>query len=373
MPRKIKILFQLNELAFGGTTKAVLTFCKFLDKEKFEPFLFYHSTKGSSKYWRRRLLSYVSRKEKNRFDEFYVRSLVRLPEFRAVLGEDHIFCGQFTELLKACDIFTPDIIHFNRGEHQDWYTEKLDQIPSDIRIVETNIFGIEPTQKYLSRLSAVISISHWLNDKSTWAGNKGKPLYFPVLPPQSQENLRDELGIPADALVLGRISRPHLDQGEFVVDIFNELKTPKVHLIVVAASKYIVDASKKNPRIHIVKATTDERRLSRFYNSLDILLHYRKEGETFGLNIAEAMIHGLPCISHKSFMDNAQIELLDGCGLIAEENNISDYKEKLMKLIDEPDFRKKMGKSAKEKALSIFEASVMARKLESFYQELLNH
>jgi len=367
---RIKILFQLNELAFGGTTKAVLTFCKYLDKTKFEPFLFYHSTKGSAKYWRRRLLSPISKKERSRFDEFYVRSIVRLPEFEEVLGKDHVSSGQFKDLIRVCQIISPQILHFNRGESKDWYTERLDELPQNIRFVETNIFGIEPTQKYLSGLTAVLSISHWLHEKSKWSGVKGRALYFPVLPPQATDDLRSELGIPKDAIVLGRISRPHLDQGEFIVDIFNELNNPKTHLVVVAPSQYITEASKKNSRIHLVKPTTDEKRLSRFYNSLDILLHYRKEGETFGLNVAEAMIHGLPCISHKSFLDNAQIELLEGCGVIAEENNIPDYKSKLNRLIEDANYRKDLGQKAKTKAMSVFEASVMTRELEAFYQKL---
>lgn len=369
--KKIKILFQLNELAFGGTTKAVLTFCKYLDRQKFEPYLFYHSTKGSLKYWRRKILSPISKKERNRFDEFYVRSIVRLGEFQSVLGEDHVFSGQFPDLVQVCRKISPDVVHFNRGESQDWYTERLNELPARIKCVETNIFGIEPTQKYLSGLSAVLSISHWLHHKSTWSGAKGRALYFPVLPPQASDHLRDELKIPSDALVLGRISRPHLDQGEFIVDIFNEIDHPNAHLIVVAPSQYITEASKKNPRIHLVKATTDEKRLSRFYNSLDILLHYRKEGETFGLNIAEAMIHGLPCISHKSFLDNAQCELLEGCGLIAEENDLPGYKAQLMKLIEDSQFRKELGAKAKHKAMTVFEASVMARELEAFYRDII--
>ena len=115
-----------------------------------------------------------------------------------------------------------------------------------------------------------------------------------------------------------------------------------------------------------------------FYNTINILFHYRNEGETFGMNIAEAMIHGKPVISHTSEVDNAQIELLDDCdhpcGIIV--HNITDtteYYDKLNELISNSDLRLELGKNGKTKALQTYEESLMTKQLESLYKNIVSN
>lgn len=38
--KKIRVLFQLNELTYSGTTRAILSFCRYLDRSQFEVHLF---------------------------------------------------------------------------------------------------------------------------------------------------------------------------------------------------------------------------------------------------------------------------------------------------------------------------------------------
>lgn len=47
-----------------------------------------------------------------------------------------------------------------------------------------------------------------------------------------------------------------------------------------------------------------------FHNAIDVLAHFRYDGESCGLNIAESMLSGNPIISHRSRIWNAHLEYL---------------------------------------------------------------
>jgi len=174
-------------------------------------------------------------------------------------------------------------------------------------------------------------------------------------------------------LVLGRISRPGLDEGEFIGDVFSMLPQLTYYLLILAASESFREKTKDIKHIICLPPTTDEVQLSRFYNSIDILLHYRKEGETFGMNIAEAMIHGKPVVSHYSSVDNAQAELLlenkdwGQAGIVVPENDKAAYLEAIDTLAKDTTKRLAFGGNGKAKAESLYADHVWARKMERIY------
>lgn len=373
---KKKILFQLNELAYGGTTKGVLSFCKYLDRTKYDLHLFYFSDVGSIKYYQRKLESYFSKNKKKRFEEFYVKNIARKNEFIDLLGASHIHYGNPTDFQDTLDYIKPDIIHFNRGVEKDWFTEF--DFKTQATCFETNIFGKSANSTYLKKIKRHFFVSQWLSNRANWCQNK-QVLYNPILKPLTGEKLKI---LPnSDHLIIGRISRPGLDSGIEVLQIFNQIKLPCT-LLVLGAGEEIIKAeadldktySKQNKKVICLPATTDETQISQFYNSIDVLLHYRREGETFGMNIAEAMIHGKPVVSHISFLDNAQIELIapqneEPCGLIAPENNFKIHAEYVENLLRNSALRCKMGNAGQTRAMNLFEASVVAKQLSANYSQ----
>lgn len=374
---KTKILFQLNQLGYGGTEKAIFTFLQNLDLTQFEPYLFFNIDYKSLNYYRRKLLSLFSKKYAKSFHAKYVISFARYDDFKHLLGEDHIFIGNgMSDFLNVLRKIHPDIIHFNRGNEEDFYTAKIDLIPKEIACVETNIFGKHSNPRYEDRLSKIFFVSQWLIDRYGWSINpKAKVLYNPICTPKTDLNLRDELNIPSNAIVLGRISRPDLDNGEFIEKILASVLKNSIYFITIGSSEQFKQNTKDNQNIKCLDPTTDEVYLSKFYNTIDILLHYRKEGETFGMNIAEAMIHGKPVVSHKSSIDNAQAELLfdltdTPAGIVTKENDYAEYTDALNLLIQNNSFRLQMGKNAKLLSEKMFEEHLITNNLENFYLDL---
>jgi len=136
-----------------------------------------------------------------------------------------------------------------------------------------------------------ISISNFLNDK-----NKTN---LPVIPhivdlPDSNENLRKELNIPNDAIVLGRYGG--VDQFNISITIeaiieFLNLETNAYFLFMNTFQFY------NHPRIIYLDRNVDLLYKVKFINTCDAMIHSRFMGETFGLSIAEFSIKNKPIIT----------------------------------------------------------------------------
>jgi glycosyltransferase involved in cell wall biosynthesis len=374
----IKILYHLNQVGYGGTEKAILSFCQNLNRDKFEPYLFIYNKNPKYKYYWYLFLSKLSKKYKNRFFTKYIHSRARLSDFVQTIGQKNIFEGNAKEFEKIINTVSPDIVHFNRGKWEPFFDDLINQVPDSRVCIETNIFGYPASEHYFKRLKKAYFVSHWLLQKSSWSGNKGAVLYNPIKKPANSESIRKTLQIPEDVFLFGRISRPDLMDDDFILEVFSKIKNENAYLLVLAGSRIMRDAAENNDRIILIDATTSESTISHFYNSIDLLLHYRIDGETFGMNIAEAMIHGKPVISHLSQIDNAQAELLESTahhgvvGYVCPRNDMTAYLNHMLELMNNPEKLAELGNNARHRACDLFQEDIVTRYLENEYTKLLS-
>ena len=373
MSKKIKILFQLNQLGYGGTEKAVLTFLENIDLNKFVPYLYFNTNKGSFDYFRIKLLSFLSKQYSKKYNEKYIISFARLNNFKIILNNNLFMGNGYNDFKRIVYKLDPNIIHFNRGIERDFYTERINELPFHIKIVETNIFGKSSNINYLKRLDKIFFVSNWLKNKSDWA--KGYPigvLYNPIKKNSTNKTLHKELNIPSNVIVLGRISRPNLDDGKFISNILEQVLNKQTLFVSIGSSNKFKDITRNKNNIINLEPTTDTIFIDKFYNTIDILLHYRLEGETFGMNIAEAMIHGKTVISHFSQEDNAQEELIlrySDCGYVTNLE-LNEYSEKLKILIENKEKRIFFSENAKKVASKLFSEEKVIKELENHYINL---
>ncbi len=111
--------------------------------------------------------------------------------------------------------------------------------------------------------------------------------------------------------------------------------------------------------------------ITSFYNTIDILAHARRDGETFGLNIAEAMIHGKPVISHKSRIANGHKPFVKKCGFLAGIDNYKQYAKYINLLFNNKTKRLRLGERGRSFAVDNFLLANIGRKLELHYKSLL--
>jgi beta-1,4-mannosyl-glycoprotein beta-1,4-N-acetylglucosaminyltransferase len=136
-----------------------------------------------------------------------------------------------------------------------------------------------------------ISISEYLNKKN----NTRLPIIpYIVSMPDCANNLREELGIPKDAVVLGRYGGVCQFNIPFVhTDIRRILEEDKdIYFLFMNTAKFC-----EHPRVIYLEANIDEIYKTKFINTCSAMIHARAMGETFGLAIAEFSIMNKPIIT----------------------------------------------------------------------------
>jgi glycosyltransferase involved in cell wall biosynthesis len=361
MEMKIKVLHYLDNLDLGGTTKTCQLFFEHSSSTQFDSYV-----------------AYKADSDMTRLDEFVIASKV---------------CdGQLIALDE--EVILQDVIYKNSIDILHVYRSGFSQFPEpglSIKVphfVETNVFGHIDSNP---RIDRTLYMSEWLMNYSMTQLNgishsmPSRRFDFvnnPVESPASQLSLK--LDIDDDAIILGRCGRP--DNG-----IYNSVSVRAAHLlrmqgypihflVVAPPSNMIDDLAKYDIPFHTISPTTSASVLSQFYNTVDIYAHARADGETFGVNIAEAMMHAKPVVTHwatPSFpgmgVFQSQTELVDdGKTGFVVDNDVGEYADALKKLIDDPKLRVSMGVEGARKAKEQYHAASCVKKLESIYREVIS-
>jgi hypothetical protein len=136
-----------------------------------------------------------------------------------------------------------------------------------------------------------ISISQFLNEKYN---TKVPVIHHIVDLPDTDENLRNELNIPKDAIVFGR----HGGMYEFNINITHEAikeylqSSDNSYFLFMNTFRFY-----EHPRIIYLDRNVDLEYKVKFINTCDAMIHARFCGETFGLSIAEFSIKNKPIIT----------------------------------------------------------------------------
>ena len=349
----IKVIHYLCDLGIGGTQKTCQLFCKYLDRKKFDVYLAF---KGDAK------------------------SNPRHKLFEDAVGADKMFyINETSDLQEAIDDYSIDILHVYRSGFTEFPEPGVDvNVP---HFVETNIFGHIDRNALIDR---TLFMSKWLMNHAL--RSRSGPRFDFVNNPVEYANSSRAITLEheEDTVWLGRCGRP--DNG-----IYNSVNVDAARLlrlqgydvrflVIAAPSNMIEDLKKYDIPYLAMDPTVDPGLLDCFYNSIDIYAHARADGETFGVNIAEAMMHGKPVVTHvatPSFpgmgVFQSQTELVDNykTGIVVN-NDPAEYADALKQFIDDQQLRDECGIRGKLKAQKEYLASVCTQKLEGIYKNIIN-
>lgn len=318
-----------------------------------------------------------SEKAKARKAQFE-QAVSRVPDFKELLGDDHLHLYTHGELPSLLNTISPHILHVHHSGQIEPPLDQAGAISNIPVIFSTNVFGVQGRSPEQDRISKILFVSNWLKEVAApWS--KGDPrcdvLYNPVEKPFTYADLRSEMNIPKDTFVIGRIGRNADDIHDPIsLRAYKEIENKHTLFLAISPPPIMVREAHEMgiKNIRFIDPSTDDIFLSKFYNTLDVLAHARSDGETFGCVIAEAMIHGKPVVTHLSDIRNAQAELIDdSCGFVTAQHNYQSYAACLKKIMDDKVLKLKMGEAARNKALKNYEAGIVTKKLESLYFEEL--
>lgn len=236
-------------------------------------------------------------------------------------------------------------------------------------VIEWNVFGqYDPSENIIKSLA----ISPWVKEEYIKNGglkDKCEVVYLPLSKKIVNDDFRKELGIDSDTIVLGMhqrkedtiFSKVSLDAINYVANNTNK----KIFTLFLGGSDlYKQYAQKLGIQSHFLDSSYDYSVVSKFLNTLDIYTHARKDGETLGAAIQEAMFHGLPIISHESQW-NAHIDTIGPGGIVCK--NQKQYNEVLIDWVNKHEKVKKIGLKAKNFAIENYSYNPIIEKIENIF------
>lgn len=349
--KKIKILFYSHTIDYAGTWRSHERILLNLDKNIFDVYVFFNPNKDNNR------LSYLKTKlNENKIIPFYASVEKN--------GGDLGYSYKENNFVEVCNKYNFDIIHFARGGWYEWpFTQRICPIQ-----IETNIFGSRDNSDYLDCSVAICDVI------SKVRGGSDYTVYNPIpLPYDDKNNLLKEFKIPKEYFVFGRIGRPD-NFDPISLDVlykFKQTRNDFVYIVIGACNSFKnkVNEMGLNDVCIILNTTNDDYFIHKFYNSLDLFLHYRSDGECHSTAISQSMIYGVPVLSHEAGL-NGQIETIGNGGFVAK--NTEQYLYYLNMITNKVDVYDMIAKNAKIISKN-YELESVVKKWESIYKKLYNN
>ncbi len=174
-------------------------------------------------------------------------------------------------------------------------------------------------------------VSEWLAKRMSSSERTFPFVSHIVEPAQTTEHLRQQLGIPATAIVFGRHGGAETFDVKFVHEVVQRVaeSMPERYFLFMNTNQFCA------PRHNILflEGAADFSEKEKFINTCDAMLHARESGETFGLAIAEFSVRQRPVFTWAGSHERSHIELLGSTGFYY--NDAADL-ERLLRTF-EPD------------------------------------
>jgi len=369
--KKIKIAFiKYNGLSLGGTEKQLIRLAATLDKNIFDVD-YYWSYPGIDLFGNNKTMPNPTPIIQKRYlEDNGVKTIEFKVEARDISTPTHKWIG--TNFWKIFDYKNYDIVQTAKSGHPEY---PFTHIPKPI--IEWNIFGGVDFSKNIYK---TVCISKWIYD--IWISNGGNSkkgeIIYPGIPKSTNPDAYQKKLLRKDEITLGFHQRKSDNIfSPIPLKVFSNIKNKverknrKIRFIILGGSDlYRKQAKKLNllNDITFLNPTARWSEICNFLSSLDIYCHGRKDGECHGTAIQEAMLHGLPIVSHKALM-NGHIEIIKDCGKVCE--NEEDYEEYLTRLILDDKLRLELGHKARELATEKYLIDSTKNKFEELYTKVL--
>ncbi|GIX21922.1 MAG: glycosyl transferase family 1 [Gammaproteobacteria bacterium] len=181
--------------------------------------------------------------------------------------------------------------------------------------------------------------------------------------------------IPADRPLLVHIGRvAHEKNIPFLLDVLDRLRhrRPDVLLVIAGEGPARSDLERRArrmglmPHLRFVGYLDRRGALLDCYKAGDVFV-FASRTETQGLVLLEAMALGVPVVStaHLGTRDILQ----PGCGALVAEDDVEDFAAKVLRLLDDPDLRTRLGEAGRRWAQR-WSAEAQAERLHALYESL---
>ena len=199
----------------------------------------------------------------------------------------------------------------SHGFHKDVYKFHKKEIWRGCQTIYHYVFG--PMARQDSDIRCVIG-----NDLNVRFNKR-----IPVLPHIINKHnflgdLRNELKIDSKKIVIGRHGGPNTFDIDFVKRVIKKVldKREDIIFLFLNTTKFL-----EHERVIYLPKTISRNTKSRFINTCNFMLHARKDGETFGLAVAEFSVANKPIITYGNSKDKEHLRILKDKAIIYKDEN----------------------------------------------------
>lgn len=341
MSRARILFFHPSGLFYGGTERLLQIFAKTLSQS--HDVFYMYSPKGG---------------EQRR--DYFVGSQVTLIPFtyaKKQAVEPYVLQGMKPEILSVIREHRIQVVCTPVSAH---YQFPLNVIPASMPFILTSPFGHYATNGnvrmvYVSGSDNLLRLQKRgvktaeliydpLEDFPAWVTNRS---------PISSVITFGRLGRPDDQIfdpvairAFARLERKYGDRVKYLV-----LSPPP---------KMVALAAELDVRNFVVVDERKEHYWEHFYHDIDVLAHARLDGETFGKAIAEAMLSGVPIVTHRSHYHNEHLNVVrSDFARWSEPDDVDGYYKNLEWFVEHSQEIRALGELARKRALELFDPEVI--------------
>lgn len=319
-----------------------------------------------------------------------------LHEFRKFLRPENILLYNFNGHVNTYQATETDVLYqfLVQNKIDVLHTESAGELEwpaniniSGLKIITSNVFaGVNNTKPE----DKVICISDgcyntWIENCKKRAPNlntnRGTWIYMSIDDPAANENMRDELGISDDTIVIGRASNSW-GADSLNLEAYSKIENDKTLFLSSTTPHHHEELIKKYgiKRYLYIDPRTSYYDMSRYYNTLDILAHDR--AESFGCAVAEAMMHAVPVVtsnySKQIDVNNAHQALIEDEKFCARggphDERLKDYIVKIKQLMNmSKEDRRSIGLTMKDRITRKCYAPNIIKQYEKVYTEAVEN
>lgn len=368
MNNKVRIAFvKFAGLASGGTEKFLQTIAANLPKEKFNIDYFYSNAAPYIGSDYRHGDNDESRKQ------YMLNKGVNLIEFKVghknVTVPTHDWLEtNFWDVFKESDY---DLVITARAGHKEYPFCLFETVPL---IDILTLPGMADQNKQTKK---VIHISEY--QKNTWinaGGLESKTAVIPIfqeLPEEwfNAEDMRNTLGLE-NKFIYGMHQRP--DPGIFSpipLLAYSKIENEDTAFLLMGGdsqySKQAIELKLKD--FYQLDPSGDQMKVASFLKTLNVYAHGRRDGETGGLAISEAMSFGLPVISHEA-PAMGHVETIGTGGVVVRD--LDSYITEMKKLQNDHLYYQRRKNNAEYRYNSVLSLDANMQNLNKIIDEVLN-
>jgi glycosyltransferase involved in cell wall biosynthesis/peptidoglycan/xylan/chitin deacetylase (PgdA/CDA1 family) len=226
----------------------------------------------------------------------------------------------------------------------------------------------------------IVCPSHWLKNKVERSILKDHDIRYicngvdtAVFRPYPQKEARTQLGLPADAMLIGAVAQKGALKnpwkgGEYTLQALDVLLRQHENLFFVNIGG-VDENLTQHPRILQIPHIADENILAKLYSALDIFM-YTTIADTCPLVIIEALSCGLPVVS---FATGGVPELVTEGedGITVPTKDVGALITAVKTMMKLPELRRRFSENARNNALKRFDINFVAEQYETLYYEML--